>query len=69
MSQIKRGIAKYFLIIPMQLSSVFSSTQSHSQKRYSSRKTNNFEKARLMTTDKNNFLKKDLPHAKFQVEK
>ena len=28
-SQIKRGIAEYF--IPMQLSNVFSSTQSHSQ--------------------------------------
>ena len=55
MSQIKRRIAKYF--IPMQLSNVFSSTQSHSQKRYSSRKTNNFGKARLMTTDKNIFLR------------
>ena len=48
MSQIKRGIAKYF--IPMQLSNVFSSTQSHSQLEtlYSLRKTNNFEKALLI---------------------
>ena len=53
MSQIRRRIAKYF--IPMKLSNVFSSTQSYSQKRYSSRKTNNFGKARLMTTDKNIF--------------
>ena len=50
MSQIKRGIAEYF--IPMQLSNVFSLTQSHCQLEtfffYPNQIINNLEKPRLI---------------------
>ena len=46
MSQIKRGIAKYF--IPMQLSNVLSPSPTLDWKRCSSLKTNHFEKTRLI---------------------
>ena len=45
MSQIKQGIAEYF--IPVQLSNVFSLTQSH-WKHYISPNSNNLEKPRLI---------------------